>query len=271
MDLFENTNKIVIGMAQPLALPGSVRSEGMPLSLIEEKLLEEVALYDKYGYDSVILQNFHDIPVLRDSTTEAVAYMTRLGCAIKRNFPKMLLGILMVWDGCASLAVADACGADYVRVEHCYSGAEMTSTGLLQAQCPEILAMRRRLGSRMPLYADVFEPHAMPVLPKPIDEACASAVNECLADGLFVCGKTAEESLRYGVAVRKRLPNTPLLLGGGATGDNVFELLKYYDGVCIGTWIKDGSLFNPINPERVRIFMEQVNRAREWNEACRPS
>lgn len=271
MNLFQQTSKIVIGMAQPIALPGSIRSNGEPLHLIEEQLLEEVRLYDKYGYDSVILQNFHDIPILQDSSKEAIAYMTRLGCAIKHHFPKLLLGVLMVWDGSASLAVADACDADYVRVEHCYSGAEMTATGLLQAQCMEILTMKKRIGSKVPIFADVFEPHAKALLPKSIDEACASAVEECLADGLFVCGKTAEQSHEYGIAVRKRLPNTPLILGGGATGDNVYRLLQYYDGVCIGTWIKNGSLFNPIDPERVRIFMEQVNRAREESDVCRQS
>lgn len=271
MEQLRNTNKIVIGMAQPIALPGSIRSNGTPLHFIEEQLLEEVRVYEKYGYDSVILQNFHDIPVLQDSSKEAIAYMTRLGCAIKRNYPKMLLGILMVWDGSASLAVADACGADYVRVEHCYSGAEMTATGFLQAQCPDILAMRKRIGSKMPIYADVFEPHAKALLPKPIEEACASAVEECMADGLFICGKTADQSLEYGVAVRERLPDTPLILGGGATGDNIFRLLQYYDGVCVGTWIKNGSLFNPIDPGRVRIFMEQVDRAREVCMKCRRS
>lgn len=59
-------------------------------------------------------------------------------------------------------------------------------------------------------------------------------------------------------AARKRVPNTPIFLGGGATGDNVRELMKYYDGVSVATWIKNGDMKNPIDPERARIFLEQA-------------
>ena len=52
------------------------------------------------------------------------------------------------------------------------------------------------------------------------------------------------------------------MLGGGSTGDNVYELLQQFDGVCVGAWIKDGDLLNPVNPDRARRYMEQVERAR---------
>ena len=52
------------------------------------------------------------------------------------------------------------------------------------------------------------------------------------------------------------------ILGGGSTGDNVYELLQQFDGVCVGAWIKDGDLLNPVNPDRARRYMEQVERAR---------
>lgn len=85
--MFRGKEKIAIGMAQPLALPGSFRHGGESIGTITEKLLEEVAVYDRYGYDGVILQNFNDIPVLEASSIEAVAYMTHLAGAIRREFP----------------------------------------------------------------------------------------------------------------------------------------------------------------------------------------
>lgn len=56
--------------------------------------------------------------------------------------------------------------------------------------------------------------------------------------------------------------DAPIILGGGSTGDNVYELLQQFDGVCVGAWIKDGDLLNPVNPDRARRYMEQVERAR---------
>lgn len=96
--MFRGKGKIAIGMAQPLALPGSYRHGGESIGTITEKLLEEVAVYDRYGYDGVILQNFNDIPLQEESPIEAVAYMTRLAGAIRREFPDQILGVLMIWD-----------------------------------------------------------------------------------------------------------------------------------------------------------------------------
>ena len=200
--MFRGKEKIAIGMAQPLALPGSFRHGGESIGTITEKLLEEVAVYDRYGYDGVILQNFNDIPVLEASSIEAVAYMTHLAGAIRREFPDQILGVLMIWDGCASLAVAEAAGADFVRVEHAYVGAEVTSAGILQGQCAKITRLKRKLGSKMPVYADVYEPHAVQICPKPVDDAAFDAVCQCFADGLFLCGNNARESL--GMVARTR-------------------------------------------------------------------
>ena len=157
-----------------------------------------------------------------------------------------------------ALAVADAAGADFVRVEHLYTGAEVTSAGLLQGQCCEITALKRKLGTDIPVYADVWERHGIPLCPQPLDEAAWQCVHEAFADGLFLCGKNAQESLSMARQVRQRVPGIPLFLGGGATGDNVRVLLQEYDAVCVATWIKNGDMRNPVDPDRTRYFMEQA-------------
>ena len=55
-----------------------------------------------------------------------------------------------------------------------------------------------------------------------------------------------------------KVHGVPLFLGGGATGDNVRELLQEYDAVCVATWIKNGDMRNPVDPDRTRYFMEQA-------------
>lgn len=201
----------VIGMVQTRPLPGSYRNRGERISFITEQALEETRILAECGVQSVILQNMGDMPIRQQSTPEAIAYLSVVAQAIRRSFPALCLGVLVNWDGVAALAVADAAGADFVRVEHLYTGAEVTSAGLLQGQCCEITALKRKLGTDIPVYADVWE--------------------------------------RHGV---------PLFLGGGATGDNVRELLQEYDAVCVATWIKNGDMRNPVDPDRTRYFMEQA-------------
>lgn len=201
---------------------------------------------------------------LREQTIRIAATMQRLGgtgegTRIVIGAPKSDSSLRTIpLPAQIALAVADAAGADFVRVEHLYTGAEVTSAGLLQGQCCEITALKRKLGTDIPVYADVWERHGIPLCPQPLDEAAWQCVHEAFADGLFLCGKNAQESLSMAQQVRQRVPGIPLFLGGGATGDNVRVLLQEYDAVCVATWIKNGDMRNPVDPDRTRYFMEQA-------------
>lgn len=253
---------VSLSMVQTGPLPGSYRNTGEGIGLITEKALSETQILHECGFDGIILQNMGDMPILQHSSPEAIAYLTVVGKAIKDNFPDFRLGILVNWDGVASLAIADAIGADFVRVEHVYTGVEVTSAGLIYGQCCEITALKRKLMTQIPVYADVYEPHAVALGAKPIEDAAWESVNEAFAEGLFLSGKTANESIDMVNRVRKRVPGVQLYLGGGANGDNVYDLLQYFDGVCVASWIKNGNMRNPVDKEKAKIFIDEVNRAK---------
>lgn len=259
-------NCTAFAMIQPNPLPGSYRHEDKTINDIVEEVLDETQMVVDNGFDGVILQNMNDMPIKQIAPPEAIAYMTRIAYEIKQHYPQLLLGVLVNWDGVASLTVADAVNADFVRVEHLFTGANVTSAGILEGQCVEIAALRKRIRSKVPVYADVQEVHGVPLGAKPIEDAAWEAVHEAFADGLFVSGKTAAESLAMIQAVRKRLPATPVILGGGATGENITELLKFYDGVSVATWVKNGDMKNPIDPDRAEQFMNGVKIARARKE-----
>jgi membrane complex biogenesis BtpA family protein len=254
---------VSISMIQTPPLPGSFQNSGQCLNEIIDYVLQEARILSDCGFDAIILQNMGDMPVKQQTRPEVIAYFSIIAKEIKSNFRDVLLGILINWDGVASLAVAHAANADFVRVEHVYTGVEVTSTGLITAQCCEITEMKKRLNTALPIFADVYEPHGVPLGAKPIEDAAWESVHEALADGLFLSGKTARESIDMIERARTKVPNSTIFLGGGATEENVPQLLKYYDGVCVAKWIKNGSLKNPIDPERAKRFIEQVNIAKE--------
>ena len=251
-------NCLSISMLQTPPLPGSYRYESQGLGEIIDFVLNEAGILNEYGFNAYILQNMGDMPVQQKSRPEAIAFLTLIAKEVKRNFPHTPLGILINWDGVASLAVAEAAGADFVRVEHLYTGVEVTSTGLFTAQCCEIIEMKKRLNSKMPIFADVYEPHAVPLGAKNIGDAAWEAIYEAYADGLFISGKKMEESIDLVDCAKERVPGIKIFLGGGATADNVIQLLQHFDGICVGAWIKNGSLRNPIDKEKAKKFIENV-------------
>lgn len=257
---------LALVMIQPPAMPGSYLNNGETFKSISEYVMNEAEMIVNMGFDGFILQNMHDGPVAQQARPETISFMTSLASMIKNKYPDKVLGILVNWDGVASLAVAEGSNADFVRVEHLYTGVSVDMTGLMQGQCSDILMFKKRLQSNIPVYADVQEVNANYLCPFPKPQAAKTVVKSAFADGIFMSGKNTEESLELVKETRKVLPDTPIFLGGGATGDNIFELLKYYDGVSVATWIKNGDMKNPIDPERAEYFLRECKKAQEWRK-----
>jgi membrane complex biogenesis BtpA family protein len=251
----------VLAMVQPHPLPGSYRHHGESMSSIVDATLAEIGDVMACNFDGIILQNMNDMPVKQVAAPEAVAAMTRLATEIRRNYPSLLVGILLNWDGVGALAVAEAAEAAFVRVEHLFTGVEVTSAGLLEGQCVDICRLRKSLGSDIPVYADVYEVHGVPLGAKPVRDAAWEAVNEGFADGLFLGGPSIEASIQMVAETRPRIPGVPILLGGGASGDNIRKAMDHFDGVSVATWIKDGDMKNPINFEKARMFVSEAKAA----------
>lgn len=245
----------VVGMVQLRPLPGSARYRDERVASIIDAALAEVAVLAGCGFTGVQLQNMGDSPSARRAGLETVAYMTLAATEIRRASPNLQFSVLVNWDAEASIAVADASGADFVRVEHTWVGATVTSWGISQACCHEATAFRSRLRSQIPIFADVYEPHGVPLVEQPIESLAKAAVDEGAADGLFVTGRSFEESIDWARKVRNTMPDVPLWLGGGATADNVGAAAGLFNGVTVATSIKHGDMRNAVEPELARAFV----------------
>ena len=121
------------------------------------------------------------------------------------------------------------------------------------------MLFKKRLNSKIMVFA-IYKKYIMNKLEvKSIVENAWDTVQNTFADGLFLGGRNKDESIQYIKDVRKRIGDEiPIFLSGGSNGDNVTELLSYYDGVSVGTWVKNGNMKNPIDSEKAKIFMDGV-------------
>lgn len=255
--------KPAIAMVQLRPLPGSYRYIGEPLQSIIDSALREAEVLAEAGFHGFQLQNMGDNPSTRHVGPETVAFMTSAALAIRQAFPEIPLSVLVNWDAEASIAVGEGSGAEFIRIEHTYTGVSVTSWGLAEACCHEATRFHSRIGARTKIFADVFEPHATPLASKSVDQATKETVYEGGAEGIFVTGYNFAQSMEWLHAARKAVPDTPLLLGGGANPDNVDEALSVADGVIVSTWIKGGDMSKPINADLAQLFMEAVREATE--------
>ena len=84
-------------------------------------------------------------------------------------------------------------------------------------------------------------------------------------DGLCVSGLTAgvEPSVEALRRVKEAAPDTPVFANTGVRLSNVEEMLSVADGAIIGTTFKrDGYIWNEVDSNRVREFMQKVEEIR---------
>jgi uncharacterized protein len=252
--------RALIGMIHVRALPGTpVASE--PLARIVEIAVAEARIYRDAGYDAVMIENMHDRPYQKGAVgPEIVAAMTAVGREVRRevNLP---LGVqVLAGANREALAVAQASGASFVRVEG-FVFAHVADEGVIESSAAELLRYRRAIGAEaIRVFADIKKKHSAHAITADVSLVeTAEAAEFFLADGVIVSGAaTGKPASPAEVLAVTQAVGIPVFVGSGAAPDNVASYATA-DGVIVGTFVKSEGLWqNPIDKERavamVRAF-----------------
>lgn len=258
--LFAST-KPVIGMVHLEPLPGSPLFSGNRDEIFEAAMADVKAL-EQGGVSAILVENFGDAPFFPDRVpAETVACITAILQYLKSksNLP---FGVNVLRnDGYAAVAIAAATGVQFVRV-NVLSGAAVTDQGIISSNAHNIARLRRNLGVDVKIFADVQVKHATPQGAIPIEQAATELFERALADALICTGAATGSTINLEelAALRKQFPNRPLIAGSGVTAENAKAIFELADAAIVGTYFKvDGKVSNPVDPERVRSMIQQIN------------
>jgi membrane complex biogenesis BtpA family protein len=261
------TPRPVIGMVHCWPLPGAPGYTGYGVDTIVEHALADARALEGAGVDGLIVENMWDIPFRAGShvAPESIATHAVVARAVAQAVD-LPMGINLVHNGgVALLGVAIASGARFIRV--CmFTGAGVWEAGSWDEGCAaELMRRRKELhAEHIKIFADVDKKHSVRFpgidLPTHIEWTRFSG-----ADALIVSGRmTGDAPDLAKVREAKALAgDRPLLIGSGATEDNIAAFLAVADGVIVGSSIKqDGLCENPVDIERVRRFVRAARSAR---------
>jgi membrane complex biogenesis BtpA family protein len=119
------------------------------------------------------------------------------------------------------------------------------------------------LGADIQIFADVDVKHSAPVAARPLEEEVKDVVSRGCADALIVTGSATGKQTALGdiTTAKKAAGPAPVFAGSGVDARNVAAVLNVADGAIVGTAFKHGGVTtNPVEPARVRAFMEVVRR-----------
>lgn len=263
-DFFGDRKKAVVAMAHIGALPGTPLhdADGGMQKLIDDVARDVEALQDG-GVDAIMFGNENDRPYVFDAPKSGVAAMTSVVAAIKPML-KVPFGVNYLWDPEASVAIASATGASFVR--EIFTGLFASDMGIWEPDCAKAVQLRRNLGRQdLKLFFNINAEFAHSLDQRPIELRAKSAVFSSLADAILVSGPLTGQPAETSAlkAVRETVRDVPVFANTGVNVDNVAEVMSLADGCIIGTHFKiDGNTWNAVEPARVKRFMDKVNSLR---------
>jgi uncharacterized protein len=263
-DFFGSKKKVIIAMAHIGAMPGSpLYDEKGGMQKLIDGVAADIEKLQAGGVDAIMFGNENDRPYLLKATLESTAAMTAVVAALKPMI-KVPFGVNYLWDPTASVAIAAATGAQFVR--EIFTGVFASDMGVWAPDAATPARLRRNLGRPdMKLLYNINAEFAHSLDERPIELRARSAVFSSLADAILVSGPVTGEPADRSQLKRvcETVKDVPVFANTGVNIDNVKDTLALASGVIIGTHFKvDGITWNAVDEARVKRFMDKVGTLR---------
>ncbi len=260
-----DVQKPVIGMCHLMALPGDPEYDAMAgLDAVIEHAREELTNLQEGGVDGVLISNEFSLPYLTNTEPITAITMARVIGELRSQI-MVPFGVNVLWDGTASIDLAVATGARFVR--EIFTGAYASDFGLWNTDVGATARRRRAVnGDDVRLLFNIVPEAASYLASRDLASITRSTVFNCRPDGLCVSGLTAGAPTDTSTlsVVKEAAGDTAVVVNTGVNADNVAEQLRIADAAIVGTFFKrDGRFENQVDVERVRWLMAEVTTFRK--------
>jgi membrane complex biogenesis BtpA family protein len=256
--------KPVIAMVHLGALPGAPLHDATAgLEGLVSAARADLQALQAAGFDAIMFGNENDRPYEFNVDTASTATM---GYVIGRLRGEITLpfGVNVLWDPMSSIALAAATGAAFVR--EIFTGSYASDMGPWTPDAGAAMRYRNRLGRPdLAMLYNVSAEFADSLDRRPLPDRARSAVFSSVPDAVLVSGQITGEAAALSdlEAVKRVLPDTPVMANTGVKHDTIADVLRVADGCIVGSALKvDGHTWNAVDPDRALDFMARVRAVR---------
>jgi uncharacterized protein len=256
--------KPVIAMVHLGALPGSpLHDHEAGVAGLVEGARKDLAALQEAGVDAVMFGNENDRPYEFAVDTASTATMAFVIGQLRAEI-RVPFGVNVLWDPLSTVALAAATGAHFAR--EIFTGSYASDMGQWTPDAGKAVRYRNRLGREdLVMLYNVSAEFAYSLDQRPLADRARSAVFSSIPDAILVSGAITGEAaeMRDLEAVKKALPETPVLANTGVKHATVGDVLRVADGCIVGSSLKvDGDTWKPVDPDRAMEFMDIVRKTR---------
>ncbi|MDA3928310.1 MAG: BtpA/SgcQ family protein [Prolixibacteraceae bacterium] len=266
MNNLKQPGKTIIGMIHVDALPGTPNNK-KSVQKIVELATKEASIYLDGGIDSLLIENMHDVPYLKnDVGAEIVASMTVVAIALRKLTDKPIGIQILAAANKQAVAVAQAAQLDFIRAEGFVFG-HLADEGYIESCAGELLRYRKTIGAEnIAIFTDVKKKHSSHAITSDVSLAeTVKTAEYFLSDGIIITGATTgEAALLDDVKSARASTKLPLLIGSGISFENIEAYWPYADAFIVGSSLKtDGDWKKSVDEESVKYLMEKVSQLRQ--------
>jgi len=235
---------VLIGMIHLPPLPDYPESPG--LEHIVDHALKDLDILARCGFDGALIENEHDRPHRIRATAETVSSMVAVTEAAVRHGTGLAIGCeILLNDPEASLRVAHAAGASFIRTDYFVDRMRRPGYGEFEIDPDGLLRYRHEMGAdEILVLADIQVKYATMIEPRPIGASAALARDKG-ADAVLVTGNASGHA-PLPEDLRDAARGLPVLIGSGLNEDNARAVLGACDGAIVGTALmQDGRVSEP--------------------------
>ncbi|WP_431232401.1 BtpA/SgcQ family protein [Mycolicibacterium psychrotolerans] len=259
-----SVQKPVIAMLHLSALPGDPGFDTRAgLTAVVDRAKEELDALQQGGVDGVMISNEFSLPYLTKTEPITAITMARIIGQLLGDI-SIPYGVNVLWDGRASIDLAVATGAQYVR--EIFTGVYASDFGLWDTNIGEVARHRTRIGGAgVKLFFNIVPESATYLAQRDLASITRTTVFATLPDAICVSGLTAgaPTDLEALSVVKKSAGTVPVFVNTGVRAENVADQLAVADGAIVGTYFKkDGIFENPAQRERVTELMANARSSR---------
>lgn len=264
IDELFGVRKPIIAMCHFRALPGDPDYDPKKgLAWVVESARVDLIALQNGGVDAVMFSNESSLPYMTEVDAITTASMARIITELYSDI-RVPFGVNVLWDPLASIDLAVATGAKFVR--EIFTGVYASDFGMWNTNCGRVVRHRNALhGEHIKLLFNIVPESAVYMAERDVADVARSTVFGSKPDALCVSGLTAgvEPSHTALLRVKEAVPETPVFANTGVNLSNVAQQLAIADGTITGTTFKrDGYIWNEVDESRVRAFMDKVEEIR---------
>lgn len=256
--------KPIIAMCHLRALPGDPAYNAVGgVARVLEAAHQDLRALQAGGVDAVMFSNEYSLPYLLKVEPITYVTMARIIGELRREI-SIPFGVNVLWDARASIDLAVATGAAFVR--EIFTGVYASDFGLWNTNCGEVVRHQHAIGgAHVKRFYNIVPEAAVYLAQRDIAAVARSTVFNTNPDAICVSGliagaETSQETLSQ---VKTAIPTTPVFANTGVKLENVAAQLAVADGAVVGTTFKqDGYIWNPVEEARVKAFMGKVRELR---------